>query len=767
MHLTEVILTLGSNSENGNMDNNSDHIIIQNAHTNNLKNISLEIPKHKVVAFTGVSGSGKSSLLFDTIYTEAQRQLIETFTTFARKRLPKLSRPDVDDILNLSTAMVIDQKKMGANLRSTVGTATEVNTYLRLLFSRAGKPFIGPSFLFSFNHPQGMCPHCHGLGKIARVDIDLFLDREKSIREGGILHIHYKPGGFLWNELINLKVVDTEKKLNDFSEEELYFLLYSEPFVIKGSKEKLAYNRTFEGLARKLEKAMAIKGEDEVEDEEKNAYLRFFKYETCTVCNGTRLSEQARAVQLNGASIDEVCRWELPDVLAFFRSVTDDIALPITRKAIFILEQLIHIGVGYLTLERPVGTLSGGESQRVKMARQLDCNLTDLLYVLDEPTTGLHPRDTEKLITLLFELRKKGNSVLVVEHDPEVIRACEWIVDLGPGAGPHGGRVVFNGPAEDIGGSDSLTARHLHREIPLNTTPHSSAEFYEIRNATANNLKNITVKIPHKALTCVTGVSGSGKSTLIHDCFLPEHPEAVVIDQSPIGRSSRANPLTYTGIFDLIRKEFAQATGAEASLFSFNSKGACPKCNGQGHISYELNFLDAVKSPCDECEGKRYHSEVLSLRYQGKNIAEVLDLSVEEAIRFFNPPKIKRQLLLLEEVGLGYLKLGQTLSSLSGGESQRLKIAAELQTSSNIYIMDEPTTGLHRSDIEKFFRIVKKLVEHGNTVIIIEHNTDIIRRADCIIDLGPEGGSKGGYVLATGTPEEIKACRESITGRYL
>jgi excinuclease UvrABC ATPase subunit len=749
------------------MNSNFDHIVIQNAHTNNLKNISLKIPKHKVVAFTGVSGSGKSSLLFDTIYTEAQRQLIETFSTFARKRLPKLSRPDVDDILNLSTAMVIDQKKMGANLRSTVGTATEVNTYLRLLFSRVGKPFIGPSFLFSFNHPQGMCPHCHGLGKIARVDIDLFLDHEKSIREGGILHIHYKPGGFLWNELINLKVVDTEKKLKDFSDEELNFLLYSEPFVIKGSKEKLAYNRTFEGLARKLEKAMAIKGEDEVEDEEKNAYLRFFKYETCTECNGTRLSEQARAVKLNGTSIDEVFRWELPEVMTFFRSVTDDIALPITRKAIFILEQLIHIGVGYLTLERPVGTLSGGESQRVKMARQLDCNLTDLLYVLDEPTTGLHPRDTEKLITLLFELRKKGNSVLVVEHDPEVIRACEWIVDLGPGAGPHGGRVVFNGPAEDIGGSDSLTARHLNREIPLNTTLPTSREFYEIRNATANNLKNITVKIPHKALTCVTGVSGSGKSTLIHDCFLPEHPEAVVIDQSPIGRSSRANPLTYTGIFDLIRKEFALATGEEASLFSFNSKGACPKCNGQGHISYELNFLDAVKSPCDECEGKRYHSEVLSLRYQGKNIAEVLDLSVEEAIRFFNPPKIKRQLLLLEEVGLGYLKLGQTLSSLSGGESQRLKIAAELQTSSNIYIMDEPTTGLHRSDIEKFFRIVKKLVEHGNTVIIIEHNADIIRRADWIIDLGPEGGSKGGYVLTAGTPEQVKACPESITGRYL
>jgi excinuclease UvrABC ATPase subunit len=355
----------------------------------------------------------------------------------------------------------------------------------------------------------------------------------------------------------------------------------------------------------------------------------------------------------------------------------------------------------------------------------------------------------------------------VVEHDPEVIRACEWIVDLGPGAGPNGGRVVYNGPLAGISGTESITARYLQQDIPVNGHPIKTVEFYEIWNASANNLKNISVTIPQKALTCVTGVSGSGKSTLIHECFLPLHPEAVVIDQSSIGRSSRANPLTFTGIFDLIRKEFAQATGSDASLFSFNSKGACPKCNGLGHISYELNFLDAVKSPCDECDGKRYHSDVLELRYQGKNIAEVLDLSVSEAIQFFNLPKVIRQLELLQEVGLGYLKLGQTLSSLSGGESQRLKIAAELQKTSNIYIMDEPTTGLHRSDIETFFRMVKKLVDHGNTVIIIEHNTDIIRRADWIIDLGPEGGSKGGYVIATGTPAQIRAHPESITGRYL
>jgi excinuclease UvrABC ATPase subunit len=749
------------------MENSLQRIIIRNAHANNLKNISVEIPKHKVVAFTGVSGSGKSSLLFDTIYTEAQRQLIETFSTFARKRLPKLSRPDVDDILHLSTAMVIDQKKMGNNLRSTVGTATEVNTYLRLLFSRIGKPFLGASFLLSFNHPQGMCPHCHGLGKVAKIDLTLFLEMEKSIREGGILHIHYKPGGFLWNELINLGVVDAEKKLKDFTPEELNLLLYSEPFKVQGSKEKLSYTRTFEGLARKLERSIAEKGEDEASEEDKNAYLRFFRYDTCAECDGSRISEAARNVKINGVSIDEVCRWELPEVLEFLQGIDDEIVIPVTRKAIFILEQLIHIGVGYLSLERPVGTLSGGESQRVKMARQLDCNLVDLLYVLDEPTTGLHPRDTEKLISLLYELKNRGNSVFVVEHDPEVIRNCEWIIDLGPGAGINGGDVVFNGPIAEITNTENLTGKYLYAEIPLNGHSRKATDFFEINNTNLNNLKNVSVKIPKGVLTCVTGVSGSGKSTLIHECFMPQYPEAVVIDQSPIGKSSRANPVTFTGIFDQIRKEFAEATRSEASLFSFNSKGACPKCNGQGFISYELNFIDAVKSQCDECEGRRYHADVLELKYRGKNIAEVLNLSVNEALRFFATPKINRQLQLLQDVGLGYLKLGQTLSSLSGGESQRLKIATELQKTSSIYIMDEPTTGLHRSDIETFYLIVKKLVDNRNTVIIIEHNTDIIKRADWIIDMGPEGGNAGGRVLAEGTPEQIKANQESITGRYL
>lgn len=744
-----------------------DKIIIKNAHTNNLKNIDIEIPKHKLVVFTGVSGSGKSSLLFDTIYTEAQRQLIETFSTFARTRMPKLSRPDVDDILNLSTAIVIDQKRMGNNLRSTVGTATEINTYLRLLFSRIAKPFIGPSFYFSFNHPEGMCPYCNGLGKQIKIDLDLFLDREKSIRDGAITHPHYKVGGFLWKELVSLDVVDSEKPLNEFSEEELNLLLFSEPFEIKNAKEKLTYNRNFEGIARKLEKAVSVRADDETSEKEKNAYTKYFNYQPCEQCGGTRLNERARSVKLNGLSIADICRLELVEVLPFLLNIHDEISKPILRKAQFLLQQLIEIGVGYLSLERPVSTLSGGESQRVKMSKQMDCNLVDMLYVLDEPSIGLHPRDTENLMNILFRLKEKGNSVFVVEHDPDIIRAAEWIVDIGPKAGKYGGNVVYNGEPEGLKNTESITGAYLLKKDKPTYKRKQATAFFEIKNATSNNLKNVSVKIPKGVLTCVTGVAGSGKSSLIHECFAKQHPDAIVIDQSPIGKSSRANVATYIGVFDFIRKEFAKATHSEASLFSFNSKGACPKCNGQGVLTFELHFLDSVKTICDECEGKRYHSEVLELQFNGKNIAEVLNMTVNQAFDFFSSVKIKKHLSILQEVGLGYLKLGQSLSTLSGGESQRLKIAAELKKEGNIYILDEPTTGLHMSDIDNFYQIVKTLVKNDNTVIIIEHNLDIIKFADWIIDMGPEGGKKGGEVLFQGFPEDIVNCEQSITGKYL
>ncbi|HAN19785.1 MAG: daunorubicin resistance protein DrrC [Bacteroidetes bacterium GWC2_33_15] len=746
---------------------NRDKIIIKNAHTNNLKNIDIEIPKHKLVVFTGISGSGKSSLLFDTIYTEAQRQLVETFSTFARTRMPKLSRPDVDDILNLSTAIVIDQKRMGNNLRSTVGTATEINTYLRLLFSRIGKPFVGPSFFFSFNHPEGMCPHCNGLGKQIKIDIDLFLDKEKSIRNGAITHPHYKVGSFLWKELDSLGVVDAEKPLKDFSESELNVLLYSEPFLIKNSKEKLTYNRNFEGIARKLEKAVTTRADDETAEEDKNAYTKYYTYQPCKQCGGTRLNERARNVKINGLTIDEVCSLELVDVLPFLLDITDEISKPILRKAQFLLQQLIEIGVGYLSLDRAVGTLSGGESQRVKMSKQMDCNLVDMLYVLDEPSIGLHPRDTENLLNILFRLKEKGNSVFVVEHDPDVIRAAEWIVDMGPNAGKFGGNVVYNGEPDGLATTESLTGEYLLKKEKPTYRRKPITSFFEIKNATANNLKNVSVKIPKGVLTCVTGVAGSGKSSLIHECFAKQHPEAIVIDQSAIGKSSRANAATFIGVFDFIRKEFASATNSDASLFSFNSKGACPKCNGQGVLTFELHFLDSVKTICDECEGKRYHSDVLELKFQDKNIAEVLDMTVNQAYGFFKSSKIKKHLHLLQKVGLGYLKLGQSLSTLSGGESQRLKIATELNKESNIYIMDEPTTGLHMSDIDNFYKIVKSLVANNNTVVIIEHNLDIIKYADWIIDMGPEGGKKGGELIFQGLPEDIINCKQSVTGKYL
>ncbi|MBN1980323.1 MAG: excinuclease ABC subunit UvrA [Chitinivibrionales bacterium] len=742
-------------------------IIVQNAHTNNLKNITVSIPRHKLVVFTGVSGSGKSSLLFDTIYTEAQRQLIETFSTFARTRMPRLSRPDVDDILNLSTAIVIDQKKMGTNLRSTVGTATEITTYLRLLYSRVGTPFIGPSFYFSFNHPEGMCPHCHGLGKKVQVDLTLFLDRDKSIRQGAITHPHYKISGYLWKELVTLGVVDPDKRLGDFSQQELQTLLHAEPFVIEGSKQKLSYMRTFEGIVRKLEKAATTKGEDEVEEEEKNAYLRYFLYTVCQQCHGSRINDRARSIRIKGRSIDELCGMELVDLQLFLRDIDDEIARPILRKALFVLEQLIEVGVGYLSLERPVGTLSGGESQRVKMARQLDCNLVDLLYVLDEPSIGLHPRDTEKLLAILHRLKEKGNSVFVVEHDPDIIRAAEWIVDIGPKAGKDGGTIVYNGEPSGLAATDSITGHSLRRSTTPAFLRKPVRDFYEITAASANNLKNVSVRIPTGVLTCVTGVAGSGKSSLIHECFVPHHPEAVVIDQSPIGRSSRANPATYIGVFDLIRKEFAAATGVGPSLFSFNSKGACPKCNGQGVLSFELHFLDSVKTVCDECDGRRYRQEVLALACRDRSIADVLSMTIDQACDFFTTAKIKKLLHVLRQVGLGYLKLGQSLSTLSGGEAQRLKIATELHKKGSLYIMDEPTTGLHLSDIDTFYAIIRSLVDNNNTVVIIEHNLDIIKYADWIIDLGPEGGTNGGELLFEGRPEDLVKEPRSITGRYL
>ncbi|MGN1216141.1 MAG: ATP-binding cassette domain-containing protein [Candidatus Cryptobacteroides sp.] len=751
-----------------------DKIIIRNARTNNLRNIDIDIPKHSLVVFSGVSGSGKSSLLFDTIYTEAQRQLVDTFSTFAKTRLPKLSRPDVDEIRNLSTPIVIDQKKMGNNLRSTVGTVTELATYIRLLYSRIGQPFLNiPSFCFSFNHPEGRCPYCHGLGKEMKIDVEKFLDRSKSLRGGAIRHSIYKQNSYMLKELIKYGIFDPDKPLCEWSEEEIDKLLYSEPIELDKSVTGLTYNRFFEGIVTKLERAAVEKGEDELPPEEKKAWAEFFTYRTCPHCGGSRINDRARRVKVLGTGIDELFRMEIRDVLDFMRKVSDPsgISAPILRKVIFVLEQLVRVGVGYLSLERPVSTLSGGESQRVKMAKQLDCDLTDLLYVMDEPSVGLHPRDTENLIGLMKNLKDKGNSVFVVEHDPDIIQAAEWVVDMGPKAGEYGGTVVYNGPVEGLASSEGLTGRFLSQRAASPAElrrPRRWSDFYLVENACANNLKNITVRIPKGVMTCITGVSGCGKSSLVHECFAPQHPDACVIDQQPVGRTTRGNVASYIGIFNYIRQLFADSSAQGVSLFSFNAEGACPKCQGRGYLSFEMHSLDAVQTRCDECGGKRYKPRALAYSYKGMNISEVLDLSVKGALAFFaDQSKILRLLRLLDECGLGYLKLGQSLSCLSGGENQRLKIATELKKAGNIYIMDEPTTGLHMSDISGFMDIVDRLVDSGNTVVVIEHNPDVIRRADWVIDLGPEGGRDGGEVLFEGTPEDLRHCEASITGKYI
>ncbi|MEI6633528.1 MAG: excinuclease ABC subunit UvrA [Chlamydiota bacterium] len=745
----------------------AENIIITNARTHNLKGISLEIPRNRIVVFTGVSGSGKSSLVFDTIYTEAQRQLIETFSSFARARLPKLSKPDVEEIRNISTAIVIDQKRMGTTLRSTVGTATELYTYLRLLFSRCGRPLIGPSFVFGFNHPAGMCPGCKGLGKRIRIDTTRLIDGEKTIRDGAIVHPDYKVGAWNWREMVAIGLFDVDKKLKDFSEKERADLLHAEGIPVEKRHGAGTYTKNYEGIVRKLERLHINKAKDQLSSERRDAYEKYFIYSDCDSCGGARINEKARAVTVNGKTIPELVEMELTDLRAFLDAVEGEVARPMVRKMRQMLSSLTEIGVGYLSLNRAVATLSGGESQRVKMARQLGCDLVDLMYILDEPSIGLHPKDIHAMIGMLKRLRDKGNSVLVVEHDPAVIRCADYAVDIGPSAGSRGGEVVYAGTVEGLLRSEGITGEYLNRNTAGGGPRKGWTRSIEIRDAALHNLKNVTTRIPRGVLTCVTGVAGSGKSSLIHGVFLEKNRDAICIDQSPVGRSSRSNPATYIGFFGLIRKEFARATAADPSLFSFNSRGACPECKGLGTISVEMSFLDEVKITCDECGGKRYTDEVLALRYKGKSIHEVLSMTVAEAQGFFDDREIGRRLRILCDVGLDYLEIGQPLSTLSGGEAQRIKLASELHKKGNVYVMDEPTTGLHMADIEKLMEVVGRLVENDNTVIVIEHNLDVIRRADWIIDLGPEGGARGGEIVCEGTPEEIMRCAASHTGRHL
>ncbi|MCF7824521.1 MAG: excinuclease ABC subunit UvrA [Candidatus Marinimicrobia bacterium] len=745
----------------------SSFIEIRDAHTHNLKHVDLDIPREKLVVFSGVSGSGKSSLVFDTLYVEAQRQLIETFSTFARRRLPKLTRPNVESIRNLGTGIIIDQKRLGRTLRSTVGTATEIYTYLRLLFSRVAQPFVGFSHVYSFNHPDGMCLACKGLGRRIRIDENLMMDPELSLREGGILHPDYKMGGYYWRTFISMGWFNPDKKLKDFSDEERYRLFYEEHGEYEIEHGGINVSRKWTGLIRRLESHYINKAEDEAPETRKDAYQRFLVHTDCDVCGGRRLNDKVLTARLEGYNIADLAEMELTDLDSFLATLGGDIATPLVEKMRSVLGHLIDIGVGYLTLSRAVATLSGGESQRVKMARQLDCDLTGLMYVLDEPSIGLHPRDTEKLLHLLFQLRDQGNSVLVVEHDPAVIKAADWVVDVGPAAGTGGGEICFQGTVPQLQVAETSTGRLISgKRMNIRGRERKIDSWFKIENASSNNLRSINVNIPQKVLCCVTGVAGSGKSTLVHEEILKQYP-AVVVDQSPVGKSNRSNPMTYTGIFDYVRTAFAVANAVKPSLFSFNSTGACPQCKGQGRVKVEMNFLDDISVECSECKGKRYRPEVLEYRLQGLSIHDVLQLTVEQALTFFRQQTIRDKLHLLKRVGLNYLQLGQPLSTVSGGEAQRLKLADELGKQGNLYILDEPTTGLHMADIERLMEIVHELVDSGNSVIIIEHNLDVIAQADWIIDLGPEGGKGGGRIMATGRPLELASHTESITGAYL
>ncbi|MHB1133373.1 MAG: ATP-binding cassette domain-containing protein [Chloroflexota bacterium] len=738
-------------------------IEIRGARENNLKDISLDIPKQKVTVFTGVSGSGKSSLVFDTIAAEAQRQLNETFTFFVQGYLPHYGQADVDRIEHLNAPIIIDQKRVGGSSRSTVGTYTDIAVLLRLLFSRVGQPYVGPAYAFSFNTPQGMCPECEGIGKTVQLDLDKLIDRDKSLNGGALLHPDFKVGKWMWKMYPLSGLFDNDKPIRDYSDAELQALLY-------GADVRVSYGEfgsQYEGLVERFTRTYLKKDAATMAEHRRAIFEQFTTSQPCPLCQGARLNQAVLNCRIRGRNIAELADLEATALIGFLEGFTEPAAVRVAARLSERLQHMVDIGLGYLSLSRETTTLSGGESQRVKMIRHLGNSLTEMLYILDEPTVGLHARDVGRLNNLLKKLRDKGNTVLVVEHDPDVMGIADHIVDLGPRAGTHGGQVVFEGSYEALKNADTLTGQSLKQHLPIKEKVRQPLGQIIVKNASLHNLKNITVSIPTGVLTVVTGVAGSGKSTLINDILLAQHPEAIAIDQSRVGANSRSAPATYTGIMDHIRQAFAGANAVSASLFSFNSEGSCPNCHGLGIVYTDLAFMAGIVSPCEICEGKRFKPEVLEYHLRGKTISDILDMTAEEALAFFTEKKVRVVLQALNDVGLGYLKLGQPLSTVSGGEGQRLKLATELHKKGSVYVMDEPTTGLHLSDIGLLMKVIERLVDARNTVIVIEHHLDVIRQADWIIDLGPEGGSAGGEVLFEGPPRELVGHQRSITARYI
>ena len=770
-----------------------DRIRVRGARENNLKNIDVEIPKRRLTVFTGVSGSGKSSLVFSTIAAESQRMINETYSAFVQGFMPTLARPDVDVLDGLSTAIIVDQERMGANPRSTVGTVTDANAMLRIVFSRLGQPHIGSPKAYSFNVASisgagavsierggqtvkerrsfsitgGMCPRCEGMGNVTDLDLAQLYDDSKSLNSGALTIPGYSMDGWFGRIFSGSGFFDPDKPIRDFTKTELHNLLYKEPTKIKVDN----INLTYEGLIPKIQKSMLSKDKEAMQPHIRAFVDRAVTFTTCPDCNGTRLNEGARSSTIEGISIADACAMQISDLAQWVRGLTEPSVAPLLDALRENLESFVEIGLGYLSLERPTGTLSGGEAQRVKMIRHLGSSLTDVTYVFDEPTIGLHPHDIQRMNGLLLRLRDKGNTVLVVEHKPETITIADHVVDLGPGAGAAGGEVCFEGTVEELRTSGTLTGRHFDDRAVLKQTVRMPAGSLEIRGATAHNLQSVDVDVPLGVLVVVTGVAGSGKSSLVHGS-IPAGDNVVSIDQGAIRGSRRSNPATYTGLLDPIRKAFAKANGVKPALFSANSEGACPACNGAGVIYTDLAMMAGVATTCEECDGKRFQASVLEYHLGGRNISEVLEMSVTDAEAFFGAGQARTSaahaiLDRLADVGLGYLSLGQPLPTLSGGERQRLKLATHMGEKGGVYVLDEPTAGLHLADVERLLGLLDRLVDSGKSVIVVEHHQAVMAHADWIIDLGPGAGHDGGRIVFEGSPADLVAARSTLTGEHL
>ncbi|MFI6865735.1 excinuclease ABC subunit UvrA [Nocardia sp. NPDC050406] len=744
-------------------------ITLEHAREHNLRDVSLRIPKDAITVFTGVSGSGKSSVVFSTIAVESQRQLNETYPTFVRNRLPRYEKPDVDRIDGLTTAVVVDQKPIGGNARSTVGTATDIYSIIRLLFSRAGKPSAGMATMYSFNTPDGACPRCDGLGRTTTLDVDAMFDTSKSLAEGAMLFPQFTVGSVQWQMFVKSGLFDPDKPLSKYTKTEWRDLLDGPDREVKvalGSKMGVAHV-AYEGVIAKFNRLYLHRDLSKLSDKTRAAVRRFTTEGVCPLCHGARLNQEALRTKINGHTIADYSAMEVVELIKVLGAVDHPLGTPLAEQAIAGLQRLDDIGLGYLNLGRETTTLSGGEAQRLKMVRFLGSSLTGMTYIFDEPSVGLHPRDVGRMNDLLARLRDHGNTVLVVEHDRDVIAIADHIVDMGPGAGIHGGRVVFEGTYRGLLGSGTPTGQALRRRHRLKEQFRTPTGHLRISHAKMHNLRDISVDVPTGMLTVFTGVAGSGKSTLISKIFAAQHPEAIVVDQAGLGSSSRSTPVSHLGAMDSIRKAFADANRVEPGWFSFNSKGACRECGGRGEITADMAFMDPVTTVCERCQGTRYDPDVLAYTLDDKNIVQVLALTAEEAADFFTDPSIRRKIGALIEVGLGYLTLGQPLATLSGGERQRLKMAGELGKSGGIYILDEPTTGLHMSDIDTLLSLLDRIVDAGNTVLVIEHDLDVIEHADHIIDLGPDGGRHGGRVVFEGTPAELVRSKTSYTAEYV